>query len=167
MSIFIPLRGHSKAIVIPSAAQRSCGILLSTTSDETQSPLRNRNASLPLSSRRDLAAPVKTGGEDGGRGPIPFFPFVASFPRRVFPLEDRGGNPSEPVETAHPLTHSSPLPLSSRRVVKTGGRGPIPYSLFVSSFRRRAGIQGWGIVPPIIKTLAASPKQAFALQGEK
>ena len=154
MSIFIPLRGHSKAIVIPSAAQRSCGILLSTTSDETQSPLRNRN-SLPLSSRRD-SAPVKTGGGDPSPSP---------------PSSRHSRAESSPLKTGagiHRSRSRRPIPYPSvtpSLVLEDAGTHPLlPLRLVIPAI---AGIQGWGIVPPIIKTLAASPKQAFALQGEK
>ena len=151
MSIFIPLRGHSKAIVIPSAAQRSRGILLSTTSYETQSPLRNRNP-LPLSSRRD-PAPVKTGGGDPS------------------PSSRHSRAESSPLKTGagiHRSRSRRPIPYPSvtpSLVLEDAGTHPLlPLRLVIPA---RAGIQGWGIVPPIIKTLAASPKQAFALQGEK
>ena len=154
MSIFIPLRGHSKAIVIPSAAQRSRGILLSTTSDETQSPLRNRN-SLPLSSRRD-PAPVKTGGGD----PSPSSPSSRHSRAESSPLKTGAG--------IHRSRSRRPIPYPSvtpSLVLAYAGTHPLlPLRLVIPA---RAGIQGWGIVPPIIKTLAASPKQAFALQGEK
>ena len=154
MSIFIPLRGHSKAIVIPSAAQRSRGILLSTTSDETQSPLRNRN-SLPLSSRRD-PAPVKTGGGD----PSPSSPSSRHSRAESSPLKTGAG--------IHRSRSRRPIPYPSvtpSLVLAYAGTHPLlPLRLVIPA---RAVIQGWGIVPPIIKTLAASPKQAFALQGEK
>ena len=144
MSIFIPLRGHSKALVIPSDAQRSCGILLPTMSCGMQSPLRNRH---PLLCPRVCGDPVKRRFEKHStnplssrmRGPIPFSPFVSSFPRRTCPRED-------------------PLYVFPRR------REPIPHPSVIPA---KAGIQGWGIVPPITKTLAASPPPTFALQGEK
>ena len=163
MSIFIPLRGHSKAIVIPSAAQRSCGILLSTTSDETQSPLRNRNP-FPLSSRRD-PAPVKTGGGD----PSPSSPSSRHSRADSSPLKTGAG--IHRSRSRRPIPYPSVTPslvLASRSCPRAdGGTGAHPLLPLRLVIPARAGIQGWGIVPLIIKTLAASPKQAFALQGEK
>ena len=130
------------------------------------------------------------------RGPIPFSPCVSSFPRRACPPCIRGREYIGAGRHFPSLTHQSPPPLSSRMrgpipfsPFRHSRSGPAPREdpLYVFPRRREpnphpsvipakslsschdtgAGNQGWGIVPPIIKTLAASPKQAFALQGEK